>query len=245
MQIPFVLFKIQNIQSFEVLNAIGGNQMSLRKVKQPVKVAEGYETEKKNSIPSPEEQIAKFNDEQKENNAVHVPSLQERIEANLKKEGEKLNNMQQAKEVNQVIEIPLQKGGNESMSAGNGSNSSFFFDANAAQSPYEEGWHKATILAVEPTKPIKLKNDFLCQRAKFKWFLQDQQINLIDNVLLVHYQDSVIMQVINSCIQPNENRSQFDLLNLVNRQVMVRIDKTEKDNRSYFNVVEVKPLKNN
>ncbi|AMW97932.1 hypothetical protein [Rummeliibacillus stabekisii] len=228
--------------------------MSLRKVKHPVKVAEGYEIEKKDSIPpSPEEQIAKFIDEQKETNAVHVPSLQERVEAklNLPKEEEQLNNMPQQNQVQPVqpvqpmkpmhqIHLPISAG--ESTSAGNGGNFSIFFNANAYG--FEENkWHPATILSVEPIKPIKLKNDSLCQRVKFKWFLQDQQINLIDNVLLLNYPDSVIMQVIDACIQPNENRSQFNLLNLMKRQVMVRIEKTEKDNRSYFNVVEVKPLK--
>lgn len=215
--------------------------MSLRRFKKPVSLAP---EENENNIPSPEEQITKFKEEQKANNVAYVPSLQGKVEGrfNLPKEVEKLNNMPQPNQVKPMNQIHLPIGAGETTSAGNGSNPSIFFDATVVSSLYKEGWHKATILAVEPIKPIKLKNDSLCQRAKFKWFLQDQQINLIDNVLLVNYQDSVIIQVIDSCIQPNENRSQFDLVNLVNRQVMVRVEKSKKSN--YFNVVEVKPLKN-
>ena len=216
--------------------------MSLRRVKKPVSLAP---EENENNIPTPEEQITKFKEEQKANNVEYVPSLQEKVEGrfNLPKEVAKLNNMPQPNQVKPLNQIHLPIGAGETMSVGNGSNTSIFFDANTVDYLYREGWHQATILAVEPTKPTQLKDGSLCQRAKFKWFLQDQQINLIDNVLLVHHQDSVIMQVINSCIQPNENRSQFDLLNLVNRQVMVRVEKSKKSN--YFNVVEVKPLKNN
>lgn len=219
--------------------------MSLRKVHHPIIVADVIPEDKKGSMQTAKEQIEEFMEGQKENNAVHIPSLKEKVEGrfNLPKEVEKLNNMPQPNQVKPMNQIHLPIGAGETTSAGNGSNPSIFFDANTVDYLYREGWHKATILAVEPTKPTQLKDGSLCQRAKFKWFLQDQQINLIDNVLLVHYQDSVIMQVINSCIQPNENRSQFDLLNLVNRQVMVRVEKSKKSN--YFNVVEVKPLKNN
>lgn len=214
--------------------------MSLRKVKHPVKVAEGYETEKENSIPSPDEQIANFIDEQKENKASNVMLL--KVES---KEGEQANTMQlnQVKPVQPVQQIHLPIVNNESTSAGNGGNGSIFFNANAYD--FEENkWYHATISKLKEVAPVQIKSGS-CRRVETGLFIHELQRNLKNYFLILSYPNSVIMQLIDACIQPNENRSHFDLLNLVNRQVLIRIEKTEKDNRSYFNVVEVKPLKNN
>lgn len=219
--------------------------MSLRKVKHPVKVAEGYEIEKKNSASSSEELIAKSTDEQKENKASNDTLLKVESKLNLPKEGEQANTMQlnQVKLVQPVQQIHLPIVNNELTSAGNGGNCSIFFNANAYD--FEENkWYHATISKLKEVAPVQIKSGS-CRRVETGLFIHELQRNLKNYFLILSYPNSVIMQLIDACIQPNENRSHFDLLNLVNRQVLIRIEKTEKDNRSYFNVVEVKPLKNN
>lgn len=115
---------------------------------------------------------------------------------------------------------------------------------NAVSTYPQEGWQEAIIQSVESTTPVKTKRGE-CSRAKLKLFLQGQRINLYQNLLLINSPNSVIMQLIDACIQPDENRQQYNLMNLVNHEVFVRIQKNVKGERTFYNVVEVKPLEAN
>lgn len=115
---------------------------------------------------------------------------------------------------------------------------------NAALTLPQEGWQEAIIQSVESTTPVKTKRGE-CNRIKVDFFLQDQQIQLVQNILLINLPNYPIMQLIDACIQPDENRRQYNLMNLVNHEVFVRIQKNVKGERTFYNVVEVKPLEAN